>query len=218
MTLYELAFVCYVFSQTDIGEYADFLQETAEHPDLFNPNHRTSLLKFLNRWSCRIANAHHQQVSEEIQDWYGEYVNQLLDYDRPISELTEEELALVSQAHSNLSNRRANPQRRFGATAAAKTLFAIRPKALVAWDNAIREQGQYDSYGDFMHEARDVALDLIEQCNNLHFDISQLPERLGTPHKTVPQLIDEYNWMTITKGFAPPDRDTLQRFLEWRDL
>jgi len=105
----------------------------------------------------------------------------------------------------------------FGPVAAAKTLFAIRPNGLVAWDTDIRTRyiGANGAYRQFLETMRDIASDLAEQCQNHGFEIAQLPQHLGTPNETVCKLIDEYNWMTITNGFTPPDIQTLERFMAW---
>jgi len=221
MTLYELAFVCYVFDRIDNQRaYEAFLRDTNEHPDLFDGDHRKALLMFLNRWGCRhIARIHHEQASEEIREWYGAYNGRFFDNSINLWQLGEEHLVLANEAHQDLSGRPATPRRRIGATAAAKVLFAIRPNALVAWDSKIRTQyaGENDSYLEFMCEMRETALNLSEECEHQGFELNELPARLGTPGKTIPKLIDEYNWMTVTREFTPPDRQTLETFMAWHE-
>jgi len=221
MTLYELAFVCYVFDRTDKQRaYEAFLRDTNEHPDLFDGEHREALLRFLNKWGCRhIAIKHHQQASEEIGNWYGAYNGEFFGNDINLWELGEEHLALANKAHQDLSGRQATPTARIGATAAAKVLFAIKPNALVAWDDNIRTYYRKadGTYGEFLKKMKCIALDLSDQCQNDRFEIAELPQQLGTPNKTVCKLIDEYNWMTISRGFAPPDMETLMRWVGWYD-
>lgn len=95
-----------------------------------------------------------------------------------------------------------------GPTGAAKTLFALRPKSLILWDIPMRK---YFNNGDsgyayikYIKKVNEDINDLIVQCKNNNFSIEELPEKINRPHSTVPKLIDEYHWVTITKGWKVP--------------
>lgn len=123
-------------------------------------------------------------------------------------------MELVNESLQDLSQRFATPEKRFGATAASKVLFAIRPKALPPWDNAIRKKyvGENGSYTKFM---KSVTEEIISLCAENEIKIEKLPEKINLPNKIVPKLIDEYNWMTITRKLTPPDKKTLQHWAGW---
>jgi len=224
VNLGRLALVCWAYGAIGDGAYEQLLLATGGHPNLFEAGHRDALLGFLNRWGCRhIAIAHHQQASQEIEEWYAAYNGQFLDGGINLWELTDQQLDTVQEALDNLSGRvagaRGGANVSFGPVAAAKTLFAIRPNGLVAWDTNIREHyvGANGTYREFLETMGGIALNLAEQCQNHGFEIAELSEQLGSPNKTLCKLMDEYNWMTITKGLVPADRETLERLAAWYD-
>ena len=45
---------------------------------------------------------------------------------------------------------------------------------------------------------------LIVQCKNNNFTIEELPEKINRPNFNIPKLIDEYNWITITRRITLP--------------
>lgn len=231
MNLAELAFGCFVYAAiSDFDRsYLEFLDATGGPADLDNEAHRKALLVWLNSWGCRqFAIEYHQRASNEILSWHGQFEAILAPTGRNLWELTEQEMTSVGQAYGSLAKRVAshrgtphglNQQVSFGPTGAAKILFALRPEALVPWDDAIREELGFgpdsDSYVGFLQKVR-VEMDcLSEQCQRAGFAIDELPEKLGRPRSTVPKLIDEYYWVTITKKCEPPGSVTLQRWAEW---
>jgi hypothetical protein len=40
-------------------------------------------------------------------------------------------------------------------------------------------------------------------------------ERVGRPNSTLPKLVDEYFWMTISQGYAAPSRDLIGQWATW---
>jgi len=233
MTLSELAFACLVYGGlSDYDEsYLRFLKKTEGSVDLGNADHREALLVWLNRWGCRqFAKSWHQHASAELLSWHNEYGSTLFPRDRDLWELSEQELASVGHASGSLSRRIASYRKRnggsspveFGPTGAGKILFAIRPRALLPWDNAIRKGLRYDdsqaSYLSFMRYAKSVLDELARSCQRHGFQLADLPGLLARPHSTVPKLIDEYYWVTITKNCSPPDSDMFQRWANWSRL
>ncbi len=230
MILAELAFACFIYSiLTDYDSaYLLFLQATNNSPDLSIDEHRMALLRWLNNWGCRqFALDYHQQASEEIFSWHNEYSSNLFPVDRDLWELTETDLSLVSEAYESLSNRIASyrtTQRNsvpvsFGPTGAAKILFAIRPKAHVPWDGNIRDTLGYtdsgNSYIAFLNSVNSILDELTIACKRNGFHLSDLPRQLGRQNSTVPKLIDEFYWVTITKNYSLPDTETFQRWANW---
>lgn len=230
MTLSELAFACFLYGRlTDYdNSYRLFLEITNGSPDLSNSEHRKALLKWLNQWRCRqFALEHHEHASGEILSWHNEHSPTLFPRDRNLWQVTEAELASAGAAYESLSSRIASYRTRngsvvpvsFGPTGAAKILFAIRPRALLPWDDSIRRGLGYDdsqaSYLSFLERAKSVLEDLATCCQRNGFQLADLPRVLDRPLSTVPKVIDEYYWVTITKNCSPPGSDTFQRWADW---
>jgi len=112
---------------------------------------------------------------------------------------------------------------KFGPIGAAKILFGIRPKALIPWDNAIRDHYRQKescaSYLEFLKRIKSIILGKIKPaCKRKRFTLAELPAQLGRHNSTIPKLIDEYHWVTITKGCTPPTQDTFQRWAQWGEI
>jgi len=233
MTLSELAFACFLYGRlTDYdNSYHLFLEITGGSPDLSNSEHRKALLKWLNQWGCRqFALDHHEHASGEILSWHNEHGPTLFPRDRNLWELSEAELASAGAAYESLSSRIASYRKRegravpvsIGPTGAAKILFAIRPRALVPWDDPIRKSLGYEnsqvSYLSFLRSVKSVLEGLAEACQRNGFQLADLPRLLQRSHSSVPKLIDEYYWITTTKQCSPPDSDTFRRWANWSRL
>jgi hypothetical protein len=95
----------------------------------------------------------------------------------------------------------------FGPKGAAKVLFALRPDARPPWDNAIREKhgydGSRDSYREYLLSVRRSVRFLIEEASKLGIQPSDIPTYAGRPRSSLPKLIDEYNWVLITRAGKP---------------
>ncbi len=230
MTLSELAFACFLYSQLtgDDSSHLLFLQITSGSPDLSNPDHRKALLVWLNQWGCRqFALEYHELASGEILSWHNEHSAAFFPEDRNLWELTESELASAGVAYESLSSRTASYRTRsgntfrvsFGPAGASKILFAIRSRALLPWDGSIRESLGYDksqaSYLSCLRHVKSMLEELATSCQRNGFQLADLPQQMGRPHSTVPKLIDEYYWIKITKSYSLPDSDAFRRWANW---
>jgi hypothetical protein len=96
-----------------------------------------------------------------------------------------------------------------GPTGASKILFALRPKSLILWDGKIRDNFKKGDNGfayiQYIKAANEIVKDLIIQCNRNNFQIEELPKKINRPYSTIPKLIDEYFWVTITKKWTLPE-------------
>ena len=108
---------------------------------------------------------------------------------------------------------------RFGPTGAAKVLYVLRPDSLPPWDEAIRDHfhldGSAESYAEFL---RVVAADLsgvVADAARYGIELSALPSAIRRDKSTLPKLIDEYYWVTITRGFRVPEQSEVCRWAEW---
>ena len=65
---------------------------------------------------------------------------------------------------------------------------------------------------------RRVLSDLQGVAAQAGVGVSELPALIERGDSTPPRLIDEYYWVTITRGFIPPTRDELANWLAWAEL
>jgi len=72
-----------------------------------------------------------------------------------------------------------------------------------------------------------MVCEIKQLCKNQSFKLEELPEELGesgkiqlngqTILKTIPKIIGEYNWITITKSCKPPKKKTLELWATWSE-
>ena len=231
MNLYELAFISYVFNNlTDFNDsFNRFLDATKNSPDLTIIEHRKALLKWLNQWGCRqFALDYHDTVSEHLKNWYQKYINYLPIKSKNIWELEEKNYNLIITAYSALIKIVASQKLRdgrcikttVGPTGTSKIFFGLRPKSLIPLDIPMRQEFKYGddafSYIKYLKQVKDIILDLDGQCKLNGFSIEDLPENINRQGTTIPELIDEYHWVTITNKVKPPNKDTLKKWLDWK--
>jgi hypothetical protein len=103
-----------------------------------------------------------------------------------------------------------------GPTGAAKILWALRPEALPPWDEPIRAQlgfdGSGESYAAFLTLAQQTIRAVIEDAARLGVSEAEIPAQIGRPHATLPKLVDEYFWATITEGVTIPSPADLEQW------
>jgi hypothetical protein len=230
MKLSHLAFACYLYGAfTDFDKsYENFLKVTGYSPDLTISKHRNELLIWLNSWGCRqFSLEYHELASKEILSWYNEHNAALPITSRDLWELSEDEFASLGLAYESLLKRTASLRKlksgnsiiSIGPTGASKILFAIRPKALIPWDDSIRQHNGYgserESYLAYHRHIKKMVGTLKEQCQGYGFQLTDLPKVLNRPYSSVPKLIDEYQWVTISKNCAAPNYETLLTWAKW---
>jgi hypothetical protein len=180
--------------------------------DLASPDHRTAVLTWLRQWGCRHLNRASEATSDAaLLAWSHTWVPELPHPTRMLSELSVEEIATVAVACGQLSEavagvrRLATGARRvtFGPTAAAKTMYALRPNACAPWDEPIRNglgiginDAAYRAYLELIAQA------LTKTAERAGVAVEDLPELAGRSDSSAPKLIDEYLWMRITRADA----------------
>jgi hypothetical protein len=106
-----------------------------------------------------------------------------------------------------------------GPTAASKVLFALKPEALLPWDDAMRKHfrcdGSAESYARFLGIVRALAIGIGAQCEINGFPIDRLPKELKRPGATVVSLLNEYLWVSISAKAKLPPQETLTRWVRW---
>jgi hypothetical protein len=219
MTLAELALGCHIYATMtsfDRG-YREFLAETAPALDLTQEPHRKSLLKFLNSWGCRIKKNDHGAAAAQIEEWYESISSKLFPTTTALLALTDSDLDAIEEAFKGLAKRRATARKTFASVPTAKVLFVLRPNALIPWDNEMlrhfRLDGSAASYRQHLLWVRERLQDLSVECTKRGFALTELPIKIERPKSTLPKLIDEYLWVTVTNKFRP--KQLIERWEKW---
>ena len=231
MKLYELAFACYVYSHMTNydSSFLDLINNTRPGLDLNNASHRMELLVWLNSWGCRqFAVDHHEMASEEIMKWHEDFKDLLFPEDKDLTSLSEIDFRVIKTAYSSLCSKIASIRTLrngnttnvvVGPTGAAKILFAIRPNALIPWDEPIRNKFELDgdgnSYVKYLLIVINHLKELSNECRRNNFELSDLPRKLNRPSSSVTKLIDEYYWVTVSRGCPAPSGNELKIWISW---
>lgn len=228
MRLFELAYACRVYGH--FTGYDDqlltFRRAVAPGLDPLRPDHRAALFHWLNDWGCRqFALSHHASTAaDSIVRWANTWLPRLPGPAARLEELNATELDACAQAYAALSVEPASLRGpnswlvRFGPTGSAKTLFALRPNLVAPWDDPIRVRLRLD--GDaagFRRYLRDVLALLRELADEAAVPVADLPTLVNRPYSSPPKLIDEYNWVVITRDCRPPSRAEIAQWLRWAD-
>ncbi len=126
-------------------------------------------------------------------------------------DLSDAALDSVASAYDELKSRQASERRRadslvsvsFGPTGAAKILYALCPDCCPPWDAPIRTHFGWDgaraSYCSFLKTVKSEILDVIGDANRAGIEAKDIPRKVGRTDSSLPKLVDEYYWITITK-------------------
>jgi hypothetical protein len=223
---YELAYCCRIFGVL-AGEdtsSADFRAVTGGIADLGDPEHRDALLRWLRRWGCRhLRRDDNALASEALRDWAGEWEALLPAHGVTLDRLDDDALDRLAAAYGALAERAAGFRAgrrepipvRFGATAAAKALYALRPDACPPWDEPIRAHHGWDGSASSYRAALERAsAELAEAAESAGVAVADLPALIGRPGSSPPRLVDEHDWLRVTRGHEPPAPEELERW--WR--
>jgi hypothetical protein len=231
MNLCDLALACSMYdSLTPFNASLSRLKKssTTDGINLSKAAHRICLLKWLNDWGCRhLSKKSHDIASLAILDWHSQEGMNLFQKGTSLWELDNQEIENVVAAYASLRNRIGAYTTRggkglqisIGPTAASKILFAVRPEALMPWDEAMRKKfdcdGSPESYFKFLVEIRKFILHTKDLCKTRGFDISELPHKINRDGSTVLELVNEYIWVTITRECNLPSPENLAIWAQW---
>jgi hypothetical protein len=163
------------------------------------------------------------QAAVELKDWFQQFGSTLPATD--IFSMTTVDLDNVEKAYNGLVGRLASKRKindkevdvKFGPVGTAKILFALRPDTLMPWDTDIIAELKLDdtsgSYRQMLLKAKGWLIDLKGECEKNGFALAELPARVGRPKSSLPKLIDEYLWVTITKKWHLPEM--IERWTKW---
>jgi hypothetical protein len=207
---------------------AKFREAAGDRLDLRIKKHRDALLDWLNDWGCRhLSKRQHQVASRSILDWHRANSAVLFADNTPIWQLADQEIDSAANAYGSLKDKMGARRSRYGnesqvhigPTAASKILFAIRPKALMPWDEAMRKHfecdGSPESYSKYLIEIRNLTLHIGKLCRNKGFQSDDLPYKLGRLNSTVLALVNEYIWVITRDDMKLPSSRTLR---QWASL
>ena len=231
MRLYEAAIACRAYTAFG-GEFDDsfhqFVAKTGGALHLESSDCGLALMKWLNEWGCRqFAKEYHDDAVGRIQRWAQRYLRDLPPEAASILELTDSDIHRAAGAFDVLKKLQASQKgtRRgavsvgVGATGGAKIMYALRPHALPPWDDAIRDRfhcdGSADSYASFIRTVMHEIEELLADAATHGVSRSQLPAIIGRSESTLPKIVDEYFWVTVTRRFAVPQVSDLQNWARW---
>jgi hypothetical protein len=179
---------------------------------LEKPDHRAAVLAWLRQWGCRGLDLASEETSTgALLTWGDAWVTRLPDPARPLTELSSEEIVTMAVAYGQLAGAVAGIRHRksgdshvaFGPTAAAKTMYALRPNACAPWDRPIRYRlGLAENAAAYRSYLRLAACALAKTAERAGVAVENLPALVGRPESSPPKIIDEYLWMRVTRGSA----------------
>jgi hypothetical protein len=189
-----------------------------ENPDLASEKHQDHLLHFLNAWGCLIPKKQFPTLKSHLTQWAEKWVTQLPPFGNTIFEITDVQRESIANSFNALLTYR------FQQTCVAKTLHVLRPHTLPLWDASIKakccgsERTTGHPYLHFINYVIDEIRDLERDVERLGYslkDVPRLVKRVEPYGVSLPKLVDEYHWMTITDRYTVPDRAELAEWLRW---
>ncbi len=174
------------------------------HLDLSSPRHHHELLRWLNRWLCRIRyprDGESDLFGESIAAWHEDHD------DLPksaIADLRPADVDLFGDAYDDLAGKWATPRRTIGPTAASKILFVLRPETIPPWDRRIALETvggvARAHFTEHLTQGRAWAEAILAEAEAR--GITDVPAYVGRPASTVAKIWDEWHYLTITRAAA----------------
>lgn len=230
MRLYELAYTCRPYTSfIEFDLSLKILSRLAGSAlDLNNKEHKKALFVWLNYLGCRqFAKEYHSLAVNALEDWIQCCRNQLPSEVTTLDKLSDSAIDAAANAYGDLKDRKASLRHRnsrehavtFGPKGAAKVLYALQPNTLPPLDDPIREHFGYDgspvSYGQFLAMGKKEISCLVEEASSLGLLMNDIPKAIGQPEVTLPKIIDEYYWITITSECMTPSEEEITQWAAW---
>jgi len=184
-----------------------------------------NIIRFLNAWHCRIerADAAGQAILDVLIQTHP-YLQALGDFDLRTVDfganvIVEERPISISQACKKFYDDLRSIGHRFGATATSKLLHLLQPNLFVMWDSKILAHYRGNNpnimddgngYCAFLYSMQDMAINIHEAFNHQNEGQGDDPAIFLSQQlhyhqpQTLAKFIDEYNWVTISKGIPVP--------------
>jgi hypothetical protein len=229
--LFELAYAVRLYAQSTSFDASinRFRTVAGDAVDLTDAVQTKACLVWLNAWGCRqFSVEHHQAASAMLGDWWRVWIDRLPTPEADLDLLHDDQLMAAASAYGDLAQSEAGRRRlkgdrvsivTVGPTGAAKVLHAVGPRAFPPLDAPIRRRLGLDwgprGYLRYLRDVRDQVRALRKDAANLGLSQADVGAALGRPHSTLPKLIDEYNWVTITRGLEPPSAAEIATWHDW---
>jgi hypothetical protein len=177
--------------------------------DLSLAEHRRALHRWLNAWGCRIRYAQPGEADlfdAGIASWWSRRCAGLVTVTGTLSDLSDDQITWLSAAFEDLATvpvarTVAGTDRTMGATAAAKALYALRPRTVMPWDLKIAQRlhGGRDTiaFAAHLRLGRDWARQLLRDTG---WDEPRLAAEVGQPGASLARLLDQYCYVRFTLG------------------
>jgi hypothetical protein len=166
------------------------------------------LHRWLNAWGCRIAypkDPSDRLFDQAIGHWWAISLRHLPGPQDRLAELSDAQIEDEAAAYGDLFarpvalGRTPGSLRSLAPTAAAKTLWVIRPHGITAWDERIARRlhggRSPDEFAAHQRLARSCAQALLVEAGSE----AALLEKLGRPDATVAKLLDEHWYVTVSR-------------------
>ena len=218
MKLAHLRTACYLYNQ--FSDYdATYLSLSTKYPDLQldSKDQVIALIEWLRSWGCRQFKKTDEEISiNGFMTWYDIHQSELpLPDDCLIDHGLSTNKETIVSLFDDLSRQRAARKERdvqcidvrIGPVGAAKTLFALRPNFFSPWDTPIYKtlnlEGNGSGYVGYLLRIQEELKEVKAELLNSGTEWDKLPRILQKRHKAYPKIIDEYFWITITRGCNP---------------
>jgi phage gp46-like protein len=227
----ELAYCCRLFGEFTRNDTSgdELAQATGRAIDLHDPVHTKALLRLLNQWGCRqFAVEYHGEAGRMFGLWGDRWLTNLPSTKASLGKLDAKKLAVVADAYADLKDQQASARVltdgriskvTVGATGAAKALHILRPRVLPPWDDPMRaalgHDGTRDGYLAYLKAVQAHVRNLEAEAAAFGIAPADIPRVLGRPTSSLPKMIDEYYWVTLTRGHVVPDAPELARWYKW---
>jgi hypothetical protein len=189
--------------------YDVLLATTAPAIDPARRAHRAALHRWLNAWGCRIRYPHPGEPNlfdRSLAAWWRRRAAGLGPVHAALAELSDDEIDLIAEAYVDLSAAAVaidarGHDRTMGPTAAAKCLYALRPRSVMPWDLMIARRlhggRDRDAFARHLRLGRRWAKDLLTTS-----DLGEpaLLDNLDRTGATLAKVLDEYCYLRYTLG------------------
>ena len=220
MKLLHLRIACCLYNQiTDYDN--EYLKFSKQYPnlDLSKSGHIQGLIKWLRTWGCRQFKKESEKVSiKSIKEWYKPIKSKIRNFNTPLIEFgLNENKSLIIEIFDDLVKSKAATRQvkgresevSIGPVGAAKILFALRPSLYAPWDTLIYKKlklkGNGSGYIDYLEKVQEALKSIKHDIKDAGISWDQLFKYLKKKHNSYPKLIDEYYWVTITRGCDPSE-------------
>jgi hypothetical protein len=189
--------------------YDVLLAATAPTIDPGRRPHRAALHRWLNAWGCRIRYprpGEADRFDRSLAAWWTRHAGALGTVHAPLAALSDDEIELIAEAYADLSAAAVavdarGHDRTMGPTAAAKCLYALRPRSVMPWDLRIAQRlhggRDRDAFAGHLRLGRRWAQDLLTTSG---LDETALLADLDRSGATLAKVLDEYCYLRYTLG------------------